>query len=970
VSRKQLLQTGIIGVGTVSIALFGLSAAGQKQNAVTATAGQPQNPAAKAVAVSPMFETKVRPLLLASCVGCHGKENPGGGLRLDVAVTPEKAQELVRRIKGEGGKARMPIGAPLSAEKIGVLEQWVKEGAVWPVGGKTVSGPTLMERGKTHWAFQPVARRAVPKPKQSAWVRNPIDAFILQGLEAKGLRPSPTATRRELIRRLSYDLLGLPPTPEEVATFEADKAPDAYEKLVDRLLASPHYGEKWGRHWLDLVRYAETNSYERDNPKPNITKYRDYVIRAFNADKPYDRFLTEQLAGDEMPHASADALTATAYYRLGIWDDEPADVKQAEFDDLDDLVTTTGQAFLGLTLDCARCHDHKLDPIPQKDYYRFASFFRNINRFKNGGPTDERACFDTPEQRQDYERRLAERDAKSKAKQAEIAAIDGEFRKRFSTLLKPGDLTDLRYRYFEGMWPKLPDFDALSPAGTGVLNANVVTIAPRKRDDNIGFVFEGTLNIAQEGDYTFLLDSDDGSRLFLDGKKVVEKITDGGQGQEKQGKVHLAAGHARFRLEFFNGGAEFGLSLGWSGPGFTRRPLSALESCDERGYPTLRNAQLPILLGADKAKLLEALVKEKATLDTQDVMTEKVLVVSETGPKAPDMFLLQRGDITTPGDKVEPGFPLCAAGGPAVIPPPPPGATTTGRRTALANWLSAPSNPLTARVMVNRIWQHHFGHGIVRTPNDFGLTGARPTHPALLDWLANEFVTQGWSFKKMHRLILTSNAYKQSSAPNAKGLARDPINDLCWRFDMRRLDAEEIRDSVLAVCGNLNPTLFGPSIYPEIPKEILAGQSVPGADWYTAKMKPEDLNRRSIYIHVKRSLIYPLLASFDLPETDRTTPFRFTSTQPTQALSMMNGPLLNKQAEVLAARVRHEAGTDAHAFTRRLFALVMQRIPTEKEIAEGMALMARLQRSGAKPEQAQNYLSLMALNLNEFVYVD
>ena len=961
----------MVGIGTISVVLFGLAAAGQnKLPTHLRSAVQKQNPAPSATTLSSLFESKVRPLLLASCVGCHGKESPGGGLRLDVVVAPEKAQEMVRRIKGVGGKARMPLGAPLPQDKIAILEQWVKEGAVWPTGVKTVAGPTLMEKGKTHWAFQPVVRRAVPKPKMATWVRSPIDAFILKGLEAKGLKPSPTATRRELIRRVSYDLTGLPPTPEEVAAFEADKSPNAYEKLVDRLLASPHYGEKWGRHWLDLVRYAETNSYERDNPKPHITKYRDYVIRAFNEDKPYDHFIKEQLAGDEMPNPSTDALTATAYYRLGIWDDEPADVKQAEFDDLDDLVTTTGQAFLGLTLDCARCHDHKLDPIPQKDYYRFASFFRNINRFKNGGPTDERTCFATPEHQRDYERRLAERDAKSKAKQAEIATVDAEFRKQFPRFVKSDDLTDLHYRYFEGTWNGFPNFDALKPATTGLLNPGVLTLTPRRRDEFIGFVFEGMLNVPQAGDYTFMLDSDDGSRLFIDGKKVVEKDTPGGQGMEKQATVHLAAGHLPFRLDYYQGNSEFGLSLGWSGPGFARRPLSALESCDERGFPALRSAELPIVLGAEKAKQLDTLVKEKAALDALDVPTEKVLVVSEAGPKAPDMFLLQRGNIATPGDKVEPGFPLCALGGPAIVPAPPAGATTTGRRTALADWLSAPANPLTARVMVNRIWQHHFGHGLVRTPNDFGLTGARPTHPALLDWLANEFIAQGWSFKKMHRLILTSNAYKQASAPQPKGLAKDPMNDLCWRFDMRRLDAEEVRDSILAVCGNLNLTMFGDSIYPEIPKEILAAQSRPGSDWYTEKMKPDDLNRRSIYIHVKRSLIYPLLASFDLPETDRTTPFRFSSTQPTQALSMMNGPLLNKQAAVLAERVRREGGNEPHAFTRRLFSLVMQRPPTEKEITVGMALMMRLQRSGAKPDQTQTYLSLMALNLNEFLYLD
>lgn len=978
--RNSLLKTGVVCGTAAFIGLLTWTATAQKK------ATPPTAPS------SALFESKIRPLLLQSCVGCHGKEHPQGELRLDVPLSSKMAQEVVRRVKGEGGKPRMPLGAALPKDKIAALEQWVIEGAHWPKG-KTLDVPGLMEKGKTHWAFQPVKHPAPPKVKAEAWVRNPIDAFVLANLEAKGLKPSPTATRRELIRRLTYDLTGLPPTPEEVAAFEQDKSPNAYEKVVDRLLASPQYGEKWARHWLDLVRYAETNSYERDNPKPHIHKYRDYVIRAFNEDKPYDRFVREQLAGDEMPNAVGDPLIATAYYRLGIWDDEPADPVQAEFDDLDDLVATTGQAFLGLTLDCARCHDHKLDPIPQQDYYRFVSFFRNINRFKNGGPTDETLYFATIEQKKEYERAVAELAAKRQANLTALKAIEDAYRAKRPQLENANDIAELKYRYFEGAWDKIPDFDALKPVATGTLESNFLALKPRKRDEEIGFVFEGFLNVPQDGEYTFFIDTDDGSRLTVAGKMLLEK-GGGGQGMEKSATLSLTAGRVPFRVDYFQGKSPFGLTLAWGGPGFPRRPLSTFESCGAMGLPVLLGAELPLLFDKAKAEEYLALSREKTELDKQVVPVEMVLCVTEKGAKAPETFLLQRGDPHTPGDKVEPGFPVCAGGGKPVIPEPPADAKTTGRRTALADWMTSPDNPLTARVIVNRIWQHHFGRGIVRTPNDFGLQGAPPTHPELLDWLAATFVagereegrgksksTQNselrtqdyncsWSFKKLHRLILTSNAYKQSSRANPVGLAKDPQNDLFWRFDMRRLNAEEIRDSLLAVSGNINLQMFGEPVYPEIAKEILAGQSRPGHDWYTEKMKPEDVNRRSIYIHVKRSLIYPMLASFDLPETDRPSAARFASTQPTQALTMMNSPLVNKQAEVLAARVRKEAGNEPKAFASRVLALVLQRTPAEAEITESVRLLERLKQRGAKPEQAQTYLCLMALNLDEFFYLD
>jgi mono/diheme cytochrome c family protein len=923
-------------------------------------------PAHVADAAARQFEREVRPALLANCATCHGKQNPAGGLRLDVPVPAEKAPEIVKRLKGEDGAAKMPPSGTLPGNSREVLISWAAGGAHWPSAAKPVDAHAAQK----HWAFQPIRRAAVPPVKAQWWVRNPIDAFILSGLEKHGLQPSPAASRRDLIRRLTYDLTGLPPTPEEVAAFAADKAPNAYEKLADRLLDSPHYGERWGRRWLDVVRYAETNSYERDNPKPNVYKFRDYVIRSLNEDKPFSRFVQEQIAGDEIGGGAGDALIGTGYYRLGIWDDEPADLKQAEFDDLDDLVTTTGQAFLGLTLDCARCHDHKFDPIPQKDYYRMAAVFRNINRFKNGGATDEMTLFTTAAEKQEYERKVADLEAKRKAAGAQLTAIEAEYKKTRDRLIQPTDFAALRFRYYEGAFNSMPNFDALKPTTQGDLKPSFITLKPRRRDENFGFVFEGAFQIPKEGDYTFYIDSDDGSRLIVAGKKLTEKAG-GGQGAEQSGTIHLPAGTAPFRIDYFQGASLFGLNVSWSGPGFARRPLSPLADSSTLGLPTLLKAELAQIAGKERAELYNRINAEKVNLDKLDVPQMKVLCVTEAGPKAPDTFLLKRGNPLTPGDKVTAGFPECLGGGDTVDAPMPEGSKTCGRRTQLANWLISAQNPLTARVIVNRIWQGHFGRGIVKTPNDFGLQGARPTHPELLDWLATEFVKQGWSMKKLHRLIVTSNAYKQSSRANARGLAKDPVNDLFWRFDMRRLEAEEIRDSMLAVSGALNTEMYGEPVYPDIPKDILAAQSIPGNDWYTDRMKPEQKNRRSIYVHAKRSLIYPLFASFDMPDPDRTSAMRFASVQPTQALGLLNGPFATAQAAQMAARVRAETrGKPDADYVARVFALAMQRMPTVTEIGEGLKLLSKLKAKGATPEKAQEYLCLTALNLNEFFYLD
>ena len=600
---------------------------------------------------------------------------------------------------------------------------------------------------RSHWSFQPV-RQTVP-PAWAAQRRGEvpghvIDTFIAERLRQKGLPVPKAATRTTLIRRVTYDLTGLPPTPEAVEAFVNDPSAQAWENLVDRLLESPHYGEKWGRHWLDLVRFAETNSYETDEAKPNAWRYRDYVIRAFNSDKPYDRFIREQLAGDELPDSGADGLIATGFYRLGIWDNDPADKDLALYDQLDDLVATTGQVFLGLTVDCARCHDHKIDPISQRDYYSLLAFFRNIHPYRNGGGTDE--------------------------------------------VPLPGD---------------------------------------------------------------------------------------------KQAKA---------------------------------------------------------------------------------------LAVTEPGPVAPVTHLLRRGNPGSLGEEVQPGFPgVLGASVPTVIPPA--SGRSSGRRRALADWIASPDNPLTARVIVNRVFQHHFGRGLVRTTSDFGVQGSLPTHPELLDWLAGHFIQEGWSLKRLHRLILTSQSYQASATPTAEALKADPANDLFSRFDMRRLTAEEIRDSVLWVGGSGNPRMYGPGMYVALPKEVLASQSVPGKGWGSSP-KVEQA-RRSIYIHVKRSLLSPVLLSFDLAETDRSTPVRFATTQPTQALGMLNGSFFNEQARVLADRIRAEVGSQPQAQVRRALHRVTTRPPSDLEISRGVALLELLtSEEGLGATAALDAFCLLAFNLNEFLYLE
>lgn len=921
------------------------------------------------------FATQVQPILAKRCFFCHGPDKSEGGLRLNKresvmselssgshAVVPGKVEDselLVRVTSTEEGERMPPEGKPLTAEQIDTLKRWVAEGAKW----------------EEHWSFRKPERHAPPAVKDQAWITNPIDSFILAKLEQHGLKPAAHAEKLTLIRRAYYDLTGLPPTPAEVEAFVTDNSPKAYENLIDRLLESPRYGERWGRHWLDVVRYADTNSFERDGNKPHSWRYRDYVIRAFNDDKPYDQFVREQLAGDELPNVTNDSLIATGFYRLGLWDDEPADRLLAKFDVLDDIVATTGQVFLGLTVNCARCHDHKIDPIPQKDYYRMVAFFHGITPNGTSGPNVERQLFQNPEARQKFEQLAKALEEQRNQKQAEVTAIETEFRGKYEQSANSGevrivDLDELEYRFYRDHFEELPEFDDIKPETVAKLPEGRFDISPATRTSDFGFVFTGFLKVPADGEYTFNVDSDDGSRLTINGQKVLEYDGIHGEGSPKQVKVMLKQGRLPIRLDYFQALGGLGLTITWSGPGFESRPLSASRRRDSRrGIAELIQRHGPRLLGEERVREYDRLQEQLQQLKNAKAPGEYAMCVSEIGRDAPETFVLNRGNPHVPKDKVEPAFLELLGGGTATIPTPPPGAQTSGRRLVLANWIASPNNPMTARVMANRIWQNHFGRGIARSPNNFGQLGDLPTHPELLDWLAFEFIDKGWSMKAMHKLIMLSSTYRMSSRPDKVALEKDPANDLFSRFDMRRLSAEELRDSIHAVNGRLNLKMFGPGYYPEISAEVLAGQSAPGSGW--GKSSPEEQARRSVYIHVKRSLITPLLADFDFADTDSSCAARFATTQPTQALGMLNGEFLNTQAAAFAARVKKEAGDDVEQQVRLALRLALDREPDAASIERGVTFQKSFQKKhNVNADQALKYYCLLIYNLNEFVYVD
>ena len=722
--------------------------------------------------------------------------------------------------------------------------------------------------GYDWWSLQPVARPAVPKVETAQWVRNPIDAFVLDRLEKEGLSPSPEADRRTLIRRVSFDLTGLPPAPEDVEAFVLDKSPDAFENLVDKLLASPHYGERWARHWFDVVRFGESQGFERNHFRHNAWRYRDWVIAALNADLPYDEFVRQQIAGDVLRPDDPLAVAATGFLVCGAYDlvgqAEGTDTMKlvSRQDQLEDFVGALGQTFLGLTTNCARCHDHKFDAISQQEYYQLAATLAGVH--------------------------------------------DGEARQT----LRDGDNAAVRARR-----EKLA-------ADIGAVRAKMAPIDAAVRKH----LADGLIAAARK-------ESERAAVLAADTQKAAE----GSQEKKAKGDAERATREA----------AE------------AKAELARLESGGAAAAVT--DDQVLAELPVDAQPAYKELVLEASRLE----MLDRLLA---GGPAhAPELKepqvtrVLLRGDVRQPAGVVVPAGLRAVAGASAGGPSHDFGLSSDApeeqRRKRLAEWVADRRNPLTARVIVNRLWHHHFGVGIVHTPNDFGFNGGRPSHPQLLDWLASELMDNGWSLKKIHRAIVLSAAYRQSSASRPEGLAKDAGNRLLWRKGPARLEAEALRDAVLAACGDLNPRMGGESFHDfEMPPQQGKNQVYEPKD-----VSGPAVERRTIYRALARSGSNPMLDTLDCPDPSVATPARTVTTTPLQALSLLNNAFMIRSADHFAGRLKREAGEDVAKQAGRAYALVFGRAPTADEVDEARRFVG----AHGLPQ-----FCLVLFNANEFLYVD
>ena len=953
------------------------------------------------------FEKDVQPLLKSTCFKCHGGEakvkaglylTSRAGMLKGGATGPaidEKAPEkslFLEMLSFKDEEHSMPPDGKLKPEQLAILTKWIDAGAPWkpgteaalPDGALVKKEPEQkVKTAEDWWAYKALKRPAVPDVKNKTWAANPIDSFILAGLEKEGLAPVAPASKIALIRRAYYDLTGLPPSPAEVDAFAANTAPDAYEKLIDKLLASPHYGEKWGRHWLDLVRFAETNGYERDGNKPFAWRYRDYVIQAFNSDKPYDQFIREQIAGDEMENATVDSKIATGFYRLNIWDDEPADRKLAKYDVLDGILATTCQAMLGMSMNCARCHNHKKDPILAKDYYSMLAFIQDVSDMQSQDITID---INSPEKQGEYDKELREKTAVEDELMKKIAAIEA--------LARAGQSPEKPPAAAAKDASKDPIADPLPDARKGPQKWQYTLTRPNTdewtwQNYNTETWKEGVSGFGSKGTPGAII----GTVWHTDNIWLRKLITL----KTVSANLKLSLHHDEDCEIYFNGklAASFAghvskyeshtlspAALALLKPGENQIAVHCLQTiggqyidmglvvnAEEESNDDIVSAKNGKRLPKEKLAEYNSLKKQLAESRKKKIESggTKVMAVFEKGRTPTKIFM--RGNPNLEGDDVTPNFPVILGFPSPVIPKEKPGAKSSGRRTVLADWLASKNNQLTARAIANRLWQFHFGRGICRTPNDFGQLGELPTHPELLDWLATEFVARDWKMKSMHKLIMMSSAYRMSCNDEAKALAKDPNNNLFWRFDMRRLSAEEVRDSILAVNGTLNPKMFGPSVFTEVPKEVLQSSSKPSSVW--GHSPPEERTRRSVYVLVKRSLNEPILNTFDQADTDSSCPVRFTTTVPTQTLTSLNSKFFNDQAALLAQRLAKEAGAGVDAQVKLGLRLTMGREPSAKEVERGVKLIKRFtDEDKLSAEQALADFCLLALNLNEFLYLD
>ncbi len=917
----------------------------------TLAADFPQLPPAAARSVD--FMKDIRPIFEKACFSCHGPEKQKEDYRLDSATAALKGGEnytpaikpgdsagspLIHLVSGLVPDSKMPAkGDPLTKEQIGLLRAWIDQGAKWPDTGRIELDPI-----KSHWAFQPVIRPSVPQ------TANPIDHFVTTGLKAAGLTQSREADRVTLIRRLYFVMLGMPPTPEEVVAFLADKKPQAFERLVDRVLEDPRYGERWGRHWLDVIRFAESNGFETNRERPNGWRFRDYVIEAFNSDKPYDQFIREQIAGDAL-----GADVATGFLVGGPVDivksPDIALTAQQRADELDDMAGTTGTAFLGLTIGCARCHSHKFDPISHTEYHAMTAMFAGVQHGERALPQ--------PPARQE---KIARHDTRIKdleSKLERFVAKPDPAKVSTNSVGKPLRPAVNATRNDEVVSPVEAKFVRFTILASNGGEPGLDELEVWSGDRNVALATNGTKATAS------------GTLAGYEIHKL-EHINDGRTGNSRSW-ISSEAGRGWVQLEFTkperierivwgrdrNGQFKDRVATSYRIEAALDTNVWRLIASSEDRQPFAGKPEKPAgqVYRFDNAPLSEAdqarqWLKELGNIRKErEALAKPPMVYAGNFSQPGSTHRLHRGDPLQKREPVAPG--TLAVFHPLIL------ATNTperDRRFQLADWIANPQNPLTARVLVNRIWQHHFGVGLVNTPKDFGKNGAKPSHPELLDWLASELVANGWSIKKLQRQILLSATWRQSSRPRAEALRVDAGSRQLWRFPPRRLEAEGIRDSILAVSGNLDRTPGGPSFFLHAVDRENVYHYHPKEEFGPAE------SRRMVYAFKVRMEQDGIFGAFDCPDGSLVAPKRSVSTTPLQALNLFNSRFILQQSEIFADRLRKEAGGEPTAQVRSAWLLAFNRLPERTEAKEAVAFI----RAEGLPA-----LCRALLNANEFLFI-
>jgi hypothetical protein len=935
------------------------------------------------------FEKSVRPLLISRCQKCHGPEKQKGGLRLDsrqavlqggdsgpaLVIGKPTESRLIAAIK-YSDEVKMPPNSKLPEAEVAILSKWVSINAPWPVS-ETKASPDaslladMMKQRAKHWSLQPINSPKPPRNKDQSWPKNDIDRFLLSALESNHLKPAPDTDRRSWIRRATFDLTGLPPTPADVEAFVADRSEAAYPKVVDRLLNSPHYGERWGRHWLDLVRYAETSGHEFDYEIPDAWRYRDYVIRAMNADIPYNQFITEQIAGDLLPNprrnpvdGTNESILGTGFYFLVEGTHSPVDIREEEAFRIDNQIDVFAKSFLGLTVSCAKCHDHKFDAITTKDYYALSGYLKSSRH--------DHVLIDTNQDRAKTIQELT-------AIKNQIATWLKDHGAITSTSL-PTIAKDESVLFADFPSGSMKDWfvtgEAFGSGPTGNQEFKIVTKGDKTVAEPLpaGVAHSGRISTRLQGTlrsptftithpFIHCLVKGQSTRInvVIDGFEKIKDPIYGGlvkslnspDGYRWQSiNVDMWKGHKAY-IEFGDGSTvDYTGSTTRYSDGEHDVAIAQIRFSNQAAAPQLKDPQPSPSISLNDPVLKDKLARFRS-LEASLKPPGFAPAIAEGTPQDDHVHI--RGNPRAMGELVPRRF-LEVLNSQTSH-----GQTSSSSRLDLANHVTDPNNPLTARVIVNRVWKHHFGEGLVRSTDDFGAMGQAPSHPELLDWLAKEFVAKGWSLKSLHRMIMLSHAYQMTSDAQPEADKVDPNNRLLHRMNTRRMEAESIRDSILSVSGRLDTTMFGPSV-PTHLTPYMEGRGRPGASG------PLDgAGRRSIYLNVRRNFLSPLLLVFDFPTPSTCIGRRNVSNVPAQALTLLNDPLVLEQASLWAKRVTNNH-PDLKRRIRALYESAYSRDPLPEETAAAEHFL--LAQTGG-PANPQSWVDLChaLINTKEFLFI-